>query len=105
MMRAVWKDVVLAEAEHTVRLEGNHYFPMDSLNHEYFAASDHTSVCPWKGSARYIDIVVGDAVNPAAAWYYPNPSEAAREITNHVAFWRGVRIETSSDEPASRRRP
>jgi uncharacterized protein (DUF427 family) len=104
MMRAVWKDVVLAEAEHTVRLEGNHYFPMDSLNHEYFAASEHTSVCPWKGSARYLDVVVGDAVNRAAAWYYPDPSGAARQITNHVAFWRGVRIETSVDEPASRRR-
>jgi len=104
MMRAVWKDVVLAEAAHTVSLEGNHYFPMDSLNQEYFAPSDHTSVCPWKGSARYLDVVVGDAVNRAAAWYYPQPSEAAREITNHVAFWRGVRIETTGDEPAARRR-
>ncbi|HEX6327234.1 MAG TPA: DUF427 domain-containing protein, partial [Jiangellaceae bacterium] len=62
MMRAMWKDAVLAEAEHTVHLEGNHYFPMDSLNQKYFASSDHTSVCPWKGSARYLDVVVGDAV-------------------------------------------
>jgi uncharacterized protein (DUF427 family) len=103
MMRAVWKGVVLAEAEHTVRVEGNHYFPMDSLNLRYFANSSHTSVCPWQGSARYFDIVVGGAVNPAAAWYYPNPSKAAREITNHVAFWRGVRIERSDDDRTAQR--
>ena len=99
-MRAVWKGVVLAEAEHTVRVEGNHYFPMDSLNLQYFARSSHTSVCPWKGSARYFDVVVDGDVNPAAAWYYPKPSEAAREITDHVAFWRGVRIEKHGDEQA-----
>ena len=61
MKRAVWKGVVLAEAEHTVRVEGNDYFPMDSLNLQYFARSDHTSVCPWKGSARYFDVVVDGA--------------------------------------------
>jgi uncharacterized protein (DUF427 family) len=105
MKRAVWNGVVLAEAERTVRLEGNDYFPIHSLNRQYFAASDHTSVCPWKGSARYFDIVVGGAVNPAAAWYYPKPSGAAREITDHVAFWRGVQIETPDDEPARRRWP
>lgn len=86
MMRAVWKGVVLAEADHTIRVEGNHYFPVDSLHMRDFASSSHTSVCPWKGSARYFDIVVGGAVNPAAAWYNPNPSKAAREIANHVAF-------------------
>lgn len=105
MMRAVWNGVVLAEAEHTVRVEGNHYFPPDSLNLQYFAESGHTSVCPWKGSARYFDIVVDGAVNPAAAWYYPKPSEAADEITDHVAFWRGVRVETDDGESARRRRP
>jgi uncharacterized protein (DUF427 family) len=104
MMRAVWKGVVLAESEHTVRVEGNHYFPMDSLNQGYFAGSSHTSVCPWKGSARYFDVVVDGAVNPAAAWYYPQPSEAAREITDHVAFWRGVRIENDGDGRAQGRR-
>jgi uncharacterized protein (DUF427 family) len=61
-------------------------------------------VCPWKGSARYFDVVVDGAVNPAAAWYYPAPSNAARKITEHVAFWRGVRIETHDDEPTPRRR-
>jgi uncharacterized protein (DUF427 family) len=104
MMRAIWNGVVLAEAEHTVRVEGNHYFPKDSLNLQYFARSSHTSVCPWKGSARYFDVVVDGDVNRAAAWYYPKPSEAAREITDHVAFWRGVRIETHDDEPAHGRR-
>jgi uncharacterized protein (DUF427 family) len=104
MMRAIWNGVVLAEGEHTVRVEGNHHFPKDSLNLQYFARSSHTSVCPWKGSARYFDVVVGGDVNRAAAWYYPSPTEAAREITDHVAFWRGVRIETHDDEPAHGRR-
>lgn len=104
MKRAVWKGVVLAEAENTVKVEGNHYFPMESLNLQYFADSDHTSVCPWKGTARYLDVVVDGAVNPAAAWYYPRPSEAAREITDHAAFGRGVRIETPGGEPVHRRR-
>lgn len=102
MKRAVWNGVVLAESEHTVRLEGNHYFPMDSVNLQYFTESSHTSVCPWKGSARYLDLVVGGAVNRAAAWYYPDPSQAAREITDHVAFWRGVRIETNDGKAARR---
>lgn len=92
-VRAIWKGAVLAEAEHTVRLEGNDYFPPDALHREYFRNSTMSSVCPWKGTARYYTIVVGDAENPDAAWYYPNPSAAAGQIRDHVAFWHGVRIE------------
>jgi uncharacterized protein (DUF427 family) len=92
MMKAVWKDTVLAESEETILLEGNHYFPPESLNRENFRASSKQTICPWKGKASYYDIVVEDDVNPAGAWYYPNPSRAAEQIEGHVAFWQGVRI-------------
>jgi uncharacterized protein (DUF427 family) len=91
-MKAIWNNTVLAESNDTVVVEGNHYFPADSLRREHFRATDHHSVCPWKGTASYYDIVVGDAVNPNAAWYYPTPKEAASEITDRVAFWRGVEV-------------
>jgi uncharacterized protein (DUF427 family) len=74
-------------------VEGNHYFPAESLHREYFADSPTTSTCPWKGQARYYHVSVGGAVNRDAAWYYPQPSPAARKIVRHVAFWRGVRVE------------
>ena len=93
MIRAVWNGAVLAEASETVRLEGNHYFPVSSLNREYFSDSATTSVCPWKGTAHYYSVRVGDEVNPDAAWYYPQPSAKAGQITDHVAFWKGVQIE------------
>lgn len=93
MMRAVWNGVVLAEAPQTVRLESNHYFPPESLHREYLVDSATTTVCPWKGLARYYTVVGDGAANPAAAWYYPKPSPLARRIKNHVAFWNGVRIE------------
>ena len=92
-MRAVWNNVVLAESDDTVVVEGNHYFPRETLRSEYFRDSDHTSVCYWKGTAQYLTIDVDGAVNPDAAWYYPDPAEAARSIRDRVAFWRGVRIE------------
>ena len=91
-MRALWKDTVLAESEDTVVVEGNHYFPADALRHEHFRASDHHSVCPWKGTASYYDVVVDDAVNRDAAWYYPQPKDAAAQIKDRVAFWRGVEV-------------
>jgi len=91
-MRAMWNDTVLAESDDTVVVEGNHYFPADSLRREHFRDSDHHSVCPWKGTASYYDLVVGDAINPQAAWYYPQPNDAAARIKDRVAFWHGVEV-------------
>jgi uncharacterized protein (DUF427 family) len=92
-MRALWNNVVLAESDDTVVVEGNHYFPADSLKREYFRNSDHHSLCPWKGTASYMDVVVGDDVNANAAWYYPNPSAKAMEIKDRFAFWHGVDVQ------------
>lgn len=91
-MRAIWKGAVLAESNDTVVVEGNHYFPGASLNKQFFRASAHRTQCPWKGTACYFDVVVGDEVNPNAAWFYANPSKAASEIRGHVAFWHGVDV-------------
>ena len=93
MPKASWEGVVLAESDHTEMVEGNHYFPPDSINREYFKPIDQTSLCPWKGTARYYDIEVNEQTNPGAAWYYPEPKDAAGQIKNHVAFWRGVQVE------------
>ena len=93
MPRATWNGTVLAESEQTVVVESNHYFPPDSLNEQYFVESDSTTSCPWKGTASYYTVKVGDQVNEDAAWYYPNPKEAASEIKGRVAFWKGVRVE------------
>jgi uncharacterized protein (DUF427 family) len=89
-MKAIWKDTVLAESNNTVIVEGNHYFPADTLRTEHFRATTHQTGCPWKGTASYYDVIVGDEVNANAAWYYPTPKEAASEIKGRVAFWRGV---------------
>lgn len=92
-MKATWKGSVLAESDDTVVVEGNHYFPADSIRREHFRESETHTVCPWKGTASYYDVVVGDEVNRDAAWCYPQPKDAAREIKDRVAFWRGVRVE------------
>ncbi len=92
-MRAVWNGVVLAESDETVQVEGNHYFPPDSVNREFFADSDTHTVCPWKGLASYLTVEVGGEANTDAAWFYPEPKDAAAEIKDHVAFWRGVTVE------------
>ena len=92
MPKAVWRDVVLAESSDTVVVEGNHYFPDDSLNREYFRESDTHTTCVWKGEASYYDVVVEEETNSNAAWYYPNPSAAAENIRGRVAFWRGVEV-------------
>jgi uncharacterized protein (DUF427 family) len=92
-MKATWKGAVLAESDETVVVEGNHYFPAESIRREHFQASGTHTTCPWKGLASYYDVVVGDDVNADAAWYYPEPKEAAQEIKDRVAFWRGVRVE------------
>ena len=101
MYRAIWNGAVLAESARTVRVEGNHYFPAESLNRAYFTASRTTSVCPWKGRASYYDITVNGQTNRDAAWYYPQPSAAASGITGHVAFWHGVRVEQVEFAPAA----
>ncbi|RMH21135.1 MAG: DUF427 domain-containing protein [Gemmatimonadetes bacterium] len=93
MPRAIWNGVVIAESEHTELMEGNHYFPREALRMEYFRESDTRTHCAWKGEASYYTIVVDGAENVDAAWYYPQPSEAAARIRDHVAFWRGVRVE------------
>ncbi|EUA14933.1 hypothetical protein I546_0811 [Mycobacterium kansasii 732] len=93
MIRAVWNGTVLAEVAQTVRVEGNHYFPPESVRREYLIDSPTTSICPWKGVANYYTVVVDGQTNPDAAWYYPDPSPRASDIKNHVAFWRGVSIE------------
>ena len=92
-MKATWNGAVLAESDDTVVVEGNHYFPPDSISREHFRESETHTVCPWKGTASYYDVVVGDDVNRDAAWYYPQPKDAARQIKEHVAFWRGVKVE------------
>jgi uncharacterized protein (DUF427 family) len=91
-MKAIWNGVVLAESDGTVVVEGNHYFPSESINQEYFRNSQTHTNCPWKGEASYYDIVVEGQVNADAAWYYPTPSDAAHQIKGRVAFWRGVQI-------------
>ncbi len=93
MAKAIWNDTILAESNETVIVEGNHYFPHASVNWEYFRESDSHSVCIWKGTASYYDVIVNGEVNEDAAWYYPAPSEAAEEIKDHVASWHGVRVE------------
>jgi uncharacterized protein (DUF427 family) len=92
-MRALWNGTVLAESDDTVVVEGNHYFPASSVRADLFEASDHQSVCPWKGTASYQTVVVDGQRNENAAWYYPSPSAAAAEITNRYAFWKGVTVE------------
>lgn len=92
-MKAIWNGVTVAQSSDTVELEGNHYFPSESLDRQYVRDSDHATQCPWKGTARYYDLVVGDAVNANAAWYYPEPKPAAGEIRDRVAFWKGVTVQ------------
>ena len=94
MIRAVWNGAVLAEAPETVVLEGNHYFPVASLHREFFSDSATTTVCPWKGTAHYYSLNVDGQINTDAAWYYPDPSAKAAAIKDHVAFWRGVKVES-----------
>jgi uncharacterized protein (DUF427 family) len=86
-MKAVWNDHVLAESDDTVVVEGNHYFPPESLNADYLEESDHRTTCPWKGKAHHYDVVANGDREENAAWYYPDPSDAASEIEDHVAFY------------------
>ncbi len=93
MPRAIWKGEVIADADETVVVEGNHYFPPERVGRRYLRDSARTSACPWKGRASYVDVVVDGEVNFAAGWTYPNPTNAAQEIAGHLAFWHGVTVE------------
>lgn len=92
MPRATWNGAVIAESPETVVVEGNHYFPPESLHREYLQPSDKHSHCPWKGDASYFSLEVDGERNPDAAWTYPEPKDAAAEIRDHVAFWNGVEV-------------
>jgi len=93
MAKATWNGVVLAESSVFETVEGNIYFPAQAINREYFKDSERTSFCPWKGTASYWTVVVDGDENEDAAWYYADPKEAAANIKDHVAFWRGVEVE------------
>jgi len=92
-MKAIWKDAVIAESDDTVVVEGNHYFPAASLNRDLLSDSDTTTYCPWKGTSHYYHVTVDGETNRDAVWYYPEPRDAAAEIGDRVAFWKGVRVE------------
>jgi uncharacterized protein (DUF427 family) len=91
-MKALWNGQVLAESKETIEVEGNQYFPPGSIDEKYFKDSRHTSTCPWKGEAHYYHLDVDGETNENAAWYYPEPKEAAKQIKNYVAFWKGVEV-------------
>jgi uncharacterized protein (DUF427 family) len=92
MTKATWNGVTLAESDQTIEIEGNQYFPPDSVHMEYFKPSDTHTTCPWKGLASYYTLDVNGEKNSDAAWYYPQPKEAAKEITGYIAFWKGVDV-------------
>lgn len=92
MKKAIWNGQVLAESEKTVVVEGNHYFPPETINEEFFKKSETHTTCAWKGEASYYNIEVSGEVNVDAAWYYPEVSELAKGIKGHVAFWKGVEV-------------
>jgi uncharacterized protein (DUF427 family) len=92
MVKAIWNGHVIAESDDTVVVERNHYFPPECVKREYLRDSAATSECSWKGTAHYYDLVVDEKTNPQAAWYYPTPLEAARQIAGRIAFWKGVEV-------------
>jgi len=92
-MKAIWNGAVIAESNETIVVEGNHYFPPDAITKDHFQPSETHTVCPWKGTASYYNVVVNAEVNKDAAWYYPDTKEAAKNIENYVAFWKGVKVE------------
>ena len=91
-MKAIWNNEVLADSGETVIVEGNHYFPLASLNMQFFKKSEKQTVCPWKGTANYYDVEVNGQSNKDSAWYYPDPKSAANNIAGYVAFWKGIQV-------------
>lgn len=93
MTKAIWEGTILAESDACVVVEGNSYFPAESVKHEYLRPSATTTVCHWKGVAHYCDVEVAGKRNPDAAWYYPEPKEAAQHVKGRIAFWKGVKVQ------------
>lgn len=93
MARALWNGTVVAESDRGQIVENNYYFPPDSINQQYFKPSQTHTTCPWKGEASYYDLQIDGQTNKDAAWYYPTPKDAAKQITGYVAFWKGVTVE------------
>ena len=93
MARATWAGKIIADTKNSVVVEGNQYFPAEDVKKEFLKPSRHTSECPWKGTAHYYNLEVNGMQNENAAWYYPQPKAAAAEIKDHIAFWKGVKIE------------
>ena len=93
MKKAIWNGKVIAESDETINVEGNQYFPANSINKEYFKNSDTSTVCHWKGTASYYNVVVDGNENKDAAWYYSEVSEMAKNIKGYIAFWKGIKIE------------
>jgi uncharacterized protein (DUF427 family) len=93
MSRATWNGTVIAESDQCEVVDGNQYFPIDTIKAEYFQLSDTHTTCGWKGVASYYNVVVDGETNKDAAWYYPEPKDAAKNIKGYVAFWRGVKVE------------
>ncbi|MEX2350184.1 MAG: DUF427 domain-containing protein [Flavobacteriaceae bacterium] len=91
-MKAIWNETIIAESEQTVEVEGNHYFPPEDVKTQYLKPSDTHTECPWKGQASYYTLEVNGITNPDAAWYYPEPKEAAEKIKGYTAFWKGVQV-------------
>jgi uncharacterized protein (DUF427 family) len=91
--QAVWNGTVIADSDETVAVEGNQYFPLEAVKSEFLRPSETHTTCHWKGVASYYDVVVGEDMNKDAAWYYPEPSEAAERVRDRVAFWKGVRVQ------------
>ena len=91
-MKAFWNNELIAQSDDTIVVENNHYFPKNCLNTDFIRASQTHTSCPWKGQASYFDLIVNGKENKDAAWYYPNPKDAALNIKDHVAFWKGVQI-------------
>ena len=91
-MKAIWNGKIIAESNKTIVVENNHYFPSNSIKKEYFENSSNHSTCPWKGEASYYSLVVEGKTNKDAAWYYPQPKSEAKEIQDHIAFWKGVEV-------------
>jgi uncharacterized protein (DUF427 family) len=104
MIRATWNGAVIAESDHTIVVEGNHYFPPEAVNTQYLSPSPSHTRCPWKGTASYYNLVIDGQDNRDAAWYYPDPSPAAAPIAGHVAFWHGVRVEEIGEDGTPVRR-
>jgi uncharacterized protein (DUF427 family) len=99
VIQATWKGAVIAESDRTIMVEGNHYFPAESVRRDHLRPSSAHTACPWKGTASYYDLVVDGEVNREAAWYYPSPTPAAQRIAGYVAFWHGVRVRAAAPAP------